>query len=509
MSGKLVTDTDITLAKFTALGGSIIGTGDITIASEGVFDFTGTTFNTSGDVTIQGNGTLNWRNGGRMGGSGTTTIRRGGFLTIVGELSEQMSIEGTRSVVNDGTATMSGGRLQGNLGGSFTNTHVMNLTGDGTIDGVAGFPFTNSGTLTKSEGTGMFTLNGDLLNTGTLEVDSGTLTARQLAVVPPEQTGSVIVASEATLELLVGEFRFVAPASITGGGTLHVGIQAEQGSATLPPTFTLPEISMSGKLVTDTDITLAKFTALGGSIIGTGDITIASEGVFDFTGTLLDSSGTLTIGAKGILNWMGGGRMGGSGTTIIEPDGRTYVSELGAIEGSRSIVNQGTFTLTGADLTATGGSFLNAGSVVVEGDFSIARLGIGFVFTNEGSLVKEQGSGVSTIGSDLVNIGTIEVLTGKIETGTLTSYPEGGLSFELRGTVPWIEHGQLSVAGAASLDGTLALTLGTGYVPPPGSTFVVIACESCGGTFDVIEDPPGGPSFGVTYTLTHVTVTAD
>ncbi len=126
-------------------------------------------------LSIERDARLEWGSGsnGVMGGTGTTTIAPGASLALLGG-----RLRDTRTVRNQGTATFTGDLLD--EGGRFINEGTILLAGD------VGFPVhggtgtltnTTSGTIRKTAGTGTSNM-GIVANDGTIQVQSGTLTAQ-------------------------------------------------------------------------------------------------------------------------------------------------------------------------------------------------------------------------------------------------------------------------------------------------------------------------------------------
>jgi hypothetical protein len=135
----------------------------------------------------------------------------------------------------------------------------------------------------------------------------------------------------------------------------------------------------------------------------------------------------------------------GAGTTLSVPSGST-------------------FTVTG---TLTNNSIINGTGTIVNN------------FSNSGALNPGLSPGILNITGTFANPGTINVEIG----GT------GGAGVNPNG------HDQLLVSGAATLGGTLNVTLTNGFTPMPGDTFVIIDGASLGGNFATVNLPNIFPNF--------------
>jgi hypothetical protein len=78
------------------------------------------------------------------------------------------------------------------------------------------------------------------------------------------------------------------------------------------------------------------------------------------------------------------------------------------------------------------------------------------------------------------------------------------LSIDIGGTNPGTDFDQLAITGTATLDGTLNVALINGFVPDPGSTYVIMTFSSLSSTFavrnmdPVFIDPPNYDPMDVT-----------
>ena len=194
------------------------------------------TLNLSGSGVLDGSGAvgvtsaLNWT-AGTMQGTGTTTVANTATLTM--STSGTKTLSDPRVLVNNGSAVWSGGTVTypgSTKGGVFNNAGTFDIQTDGNF-----FPgLINSGTLTKSAGTGVtrlgFNAANDLVNnTGVMNVNSGTL---QLTT-NGTHTGAFNVAGGATLEFNVGTHTLSNASSLAGAGTVAVTGATVTGSGAM------------------------------------------------------------------------------------------------------------------------------------------------------------------------------------------------------------------------------------------------------------------------------------
>lgn len=212
-------------------GSSLTVTGALTI-SGGTLNVTNTMLTTPSQVLLTGGGTLNitgdkdfdnlvWT-AGTLGGSGTTTISAGGTFNFSGNGPWALY---TRTLKNLGTITWSGaGSIGGNYGAVIQNTPgaAFDVQNDApiTYSYSGGFTpvFNNAGLLKKSAGTGITSVAWTFNNSGTVQIQTGTLSLSG----DGNDVGNYDIAAGATLEFAGGMRQFAASASITGSGAITI-----------------------------------------------------------------------------------------------------------------------------------------------------------------------------------------------------------------------------------------------------------------------------------------------
>ena len=99
-------------------------------------------------------------------------------------------------------------------------------------------------------------------------------------------------------------------------------------------------------------------------------------------------------------------------------------------------------------------------------------------------------SGVGTVTANVSNSGQINPGNGGAGTlaivGTYTQAAGGTLNIELGGLTAGSQHDQLTVSGAATLNGTLNVTLINGFSPAVNDNFIVLTFASRSGAFSTI-----------------------
>ncbi len=121
--------------------------------------------------------------------------------------------------------------------------------------------------------------------------------------------------------------------------------------------------------------------------------------------------------------------------------------------------------------------------------------------SSTGVLELENGAGLTT-SSCLVNAGTIDLAAGTLDvTGSYTQNATGTYEVAIGGLVAGSSYGQLNVTNSAALNGTLSVTLISGYVPPGGDSYQVLTFASATGNFSFVLGLylGGGESFTPTF----------
>jgi hypothetical protein len=440
------------LQQLSNLGGTLTVT-NVSSASNGVIHLSSGTFTTAGTADLVGpvnhnTGTwqlqtpininiynltnaelrgancvitnLNWIGGSLNSDAfgGTTTIPVGGTLNISGATGKTLSYYVTpgRTLINNGTGAWSGAGITGQGNATINNTGSLTLSGDFSFlwGGSGNAPvFINSGTLTKASGSGNFTLSTAILNnSGTVNIDSGSLNiSGQLlnSGALNVATGTVAVAStlatstnSGTLTLGANAFADFNSGATTLGGSLisptanHLRFNG--GTVNLNTTnITSPALLLAGATLNqNTNIAVNEFNQSAGTwqlnvptVINNYNLT---------NGELRGANNTITN-----LNWIGGSLNSdalGNTTTVAAGGALNISSTTGKtlsyyVAPGRTLINNGTGVWSGAGITGQGGAtIVNNATMTLAGDFSFAWGGAGAapVFQNNTTLVLSNGS---------------------------------------------------------------------------------------------------------------------
>ena len=337
-------------------------------ATIGTLEQAGGTLTGAGTVDVSGS--LTWE-GGVMAGSGSTVIESGATASL-----SDVDIEGSRLVLNEGTAT---------YGGSYTFTMSETAV------------FKNTGTFNANAESSppAFRVQGGgtpkIVNTGLFEKTAGT--GRTEIGIPFESEGTIDGAS--------GELRFFS------GTEVALGASTLEGSIENFATTTAGNLKAS-------HVTLymagGSFSVSGGSTATIGSLEqVNASAILTGAGTI-DVSGSLTT------NY---GVMRGSGSTVVLPGatatlGNTYLEE------ARSLVNEGVVTFGEGEITMTGTAEIKnlatfkANAQTTSPVFRIGEGGTPRII-NSGLFEKTSGTERGEIEPHFENLGSIKEETGKLD----------------------------------------------------------------------------------------------
>jgi hypothetical protein len=246
------------------------------------------TFGTLGGTdNLTVNGTFAW-SGGTMSGSGQTALAS----TATGAISYTgfTILLDQRSLANEGTMTQeSSSTLYVSNGGTVDNSGTWDFAGDSNGvyngDGFAG-GFTNSGQLLKSAGSGVSSINIPVTNSGTVEVQAGTLSFASFTQTAGE------------LRLSGGDVQSSTPFDIqagivTGNGSLSTDVNL---GGTISPGLSIGGLTIQGTLTFQSGTYAAELGSPGQAdlltitqtldLSGLGDSLILSGGIFGQTYTI-------------------------------------------------------------------------------------------------------------------------------------------------------------------------------------------------------------------------------
>jgi hypothetical protein len=345
---------------------AVVNNGTVTLDQKITIDrltFTNGTI-TGGNNLILDNGNSTW-SGGNMTGGGTTTLSSSATLTLN---NNGKTLSRPFTAIGD-TAWTAGTVFTNN--GTFTNNGNFDIQADGPVFSNSGGTnlFSNGGGLFKSAGSGTSTIGIPFDNTGSVTVNTGTL-------------------------------------SFTGGGTGTALFTIDPGALLDFNTYTL---DVGG------DVTGAARSA-SGILTLAGDVSITT---LQITAGTVTGPGNLTLNA---LAWTGG-TMSGAGHTILGPGTTISLSNNGK-NFNRTIDSQAAVTWTAGTVFANNGTFNNAATFDIQADGTVfSNNGGTNAFNNSGTLTKSGGNiSSSSIAVPVNNTGSVTVNTGTL------SFDGGGSS---------------------------------------------------------------------------------
>ncbi len=402
-------------------------------------DLTVSNLNVSGTLGGTGNvgvsGTMNWT-GGTISGSGQ--IGSSGVLNITS--TNTKTLDG-RTLTNSGTGNWSAGLINLYNAAEFRNLAGASFGVQGDLVMAAGSgsgprSFTNEGILSKVSGALSAAMMLTVNNTGTINVNSGTLALNGGGT----STGTFNTGSGSTLQFGGGTYAVESGSSFTGAGTVGVS-----GGT----------VNFNGMSTGIGNLDLS-----GGTLGGSGGVTVNTN--MNWTGGTITGPGQFT--SMGLLNL--------SGANIKTLDGRAF-SNGGVASWMAGVIN---FYNSASFRNMVGATF------GIQGDLNMTNGGGAGqrTFINDGALSKVSGAMTSTMNILVNTAGTVNVLsgtlalngggtsTGAFSTGSGTTLQfgggayavESGSSFTGAGTVG-VSGGTVNFNGMSTGIGNLDLSGGT------------------------------------------------
>ncbi len=485
--GVTTFDTPTTLPTLTQSGGEVAGAARLTIT--GAFTWTGGSQTGTGETLLEGpatiggpgvtldtrtmtyagpggvlTGPLTLANGATVANTGTFSLPNDGDLLGTGLLTNSGSLTkagaGTLTLIaptvtNTGTIAVQSGTLA--LANGATNNGTIQILGgaalslfnDGDILGTGAVA--NGGSLTKSGAGTTTVIQSSITNTGTVDIQSGTL---QLSG-GGAYTGPVTVATGASLELIGGIHELAAGGNVVGqpgaqvlltngtvrktgaGSTNQLGssVQVNSPGRVEVQSGTLQAFGMTTNAVTDVAAggVLQIFSGMfngtaqltGGGSVEVQGPTIWNSAQYRLTGTLSVASGSLTINND--LVALGSGESLQPAGTMVTVSGGNLIT-VGATSDVVQLSSTGTLNAAGPVLAVSGGTATLAGTVAnLTGSTLTTAAGVNLVSVTGGIvslgaplLVLASATSNATIGGDGLHLsGAGTTVTGHPGTGPL------------------------------------------------------------------------------------------
>jgi hypothetical protein len=269
----------------------------------------------------------------------------------------------------------------------------------------------------------------------------------------------------------------------------------------------------AGTVTLSQSVSINQFTLGGGTLTGSGSITLTAGLVNSITGVATIGGGTIFGGAGATIAVQPGASL-----TVL--DGANFFAQVSS--PACTLANAGTLiarNISGPGFTTVDATFSNTGTLRVEntaishtlslagggslggsvhldaattlelgGAFNIPA---GTTFTGSGTLVV---AGTTTLGGNLttphlsVPAGTLRLAgQGLVVGGNASIGDFGTIAVQIRGTGALAD--KLTCGGTLSAYGTLTVSLGSGFVPAVGDTFDILDFASFTGSFATVQFP--------------------
>ena len=449
---------DYTVTGLFSCGAGVAGS--LSLSPGAILNWSGGTI--SGALNVAGGASVTWSGGAA---NGPVTVATNASFVLSGSPAKYLQ----NVLTNMGNVTWSGGDLVvPNYGGGYSG-RIENLT-NGVFDiecnqslynnyGSLAAYFRNQGMLQKTVATGTTTISIPLLNSTSVNVQTGILNLNGGAVI----NGNFTTAAGSSITLSSGDFTYSVAPSVLGSGTTRFtggnlwladdvipNLQMTSGSVFLSTGFqggAITNLTLTGVNLASTNI-LAGVLNLNGNL--TGPLTMSANSTLNWNGGTVSSP--LTVPAQAVLN------IGGSS----EKDIATILTNAGTINWTsgflRVLYNNGVYNLAGADFE-------------IQTDQTLGNYYGGEYFNNAGTFRKTTTTGTTTVSVVFNTSGNVDV-----ESGTLTfAYPGdfAGNIFAAAGTTINFNNG-------GTLDGTFTSALG-GNIYLRNGTFVNTATTQFGG----------------------------
>jgi len=432
-------------------------TNDLSVAvAEFFYSNPVSTIGGGGDLTISK--LFTWQ-GGWFGGSGKVTANGG--LHLSGPASSLAKVISGKTLINSGAALWSDdGTLIFNNGALLSNPvgGTFDCAGDGSIEnGPGANQVSNAGLFRKTGGLNATRISVAFNNSGTVDVQSGTLSLNGGGT----NTGAMVVSPGAALNLGAGVHAFLPASTLTGQGHLI--------------TSSFSDVANLAGLVNVTGSNL--FTA--GTINVTGNY-ICSNNDLAISASTLNLNGSGTI-APSTLTLGSGGTLGGF--NLVTVSGPMTLASSCSLSGSNNVIANGGLTFLPGGFSVSGRTLANTSTAVwTNNTIGAITFSEGAVLSNApGAVFDCFGPGIiqnSSGANKVVNLGLFRRNSDTNETTIDTAFDNGG-------TVS-IQSGTLNLRGGGTSIGDYQVLAG--------------AALRLGGSvhdFDPVSSITGAGDFGV------------
>jgi hypothetical protein len=431
---------------------------NLTVGGTGSLDLFGHTLTVSGDAIVDG--TLG---NGELKASGTLILGNPGGLAY---LDNGLIVDLTGKLIQSGNASFgtsdAGAKVDIAKTGQYLlngNVSILDFSSVGSL--------VNAGTFAKTAGGKVSQVNVSMANTGTINVETGTLLLNGLV----NSLGGTMTGA-GTLAVAGGETTFGTKAKLT-----VAGFTQESGILVLTRSLAYGgEWDMTGGVLNldnrKTTLTLSHADFDGGTLTGYGG-TVLLGGTTEMANMLIGGPNTLTVLANSTVDQTGNIVFGPSSnpTLNIDATGTWAIEGSSAISGPYGLIdNKGTFIdPNGSGTAVVNEEFESTGTVTVNNaalNFDgIATYLAGTVTGNgllilAGATVLETGLGIGVtelaVSNHVVVAENLTYANNFSETYSGNVDLNGGSKLALTGTVS-LDGGTLSDGGTMTVSGPLTL----------------------------------------------------
>ena len=525
---SISSDGNLGTAPLSATPGSLIINGG-TLATTASFSLNtnrGISLGVSGGTIDVAAGTILSYNGVAAGTGGLAKIDSG--TLVLGGINTY-----------SGATTISAGILSVVVSNVFGNTSAVTIAAGSELDisggisvgspiiAVSGTGSTGSGAIVNTAGTNILTGPITLAGNTTIGANAGQLTLSGVIGDNGHGYGLTLVGG-GTFVFSGGSGNTYAGATTLVAGTLELSKTVQNA---IPAALIIGN-GVSTALVQET---------LSDQIYNSATVTVNNSGTLDLNnhndaffgivmtgGTIKSGTGLITIYGNVMTNASSSTAVISGNLALSNANGptQTFAVASGTVPSngpdlaiSASISGNGGITKTGAGTltlsntnTYTGATIVNAGTLLVNGSQSASA-----VTVNSGAILGGTNGTVGTISvaGGTVSPGAASAGSGILNSGNVSFVSTAAYNVNLNGTMVGSAYDELNVTGTVTIgpSSTLNVTLGAGFTPAVGNTFVIIqSSNAISGTFASLPEGAiyvaGGYSFRVSYKNNEVTLTS-
>ncbi len=359
-------------------------------------------------------------------------------------------------------------------------------------------PIVNSGTISKTLGTGTFYFSQPVKNNGTIEVSSGTLwlTPTTTGLLEADPGGTMAI-DNATLT--GGEMTGGGEFEITGGSSYGYSNTTVANVNVHDTTFDIPAYNNLTAWGTWNNVTITP--QRNGNLVVSSyqTLTLVGNSTLNLQGGVISgqlvNSGSNTIDGYGYED----ASLTNNGTISADVSGKTLfveanITNAGIIEASNGatldltaanisnfasgVLTMGTYQVNANSTMNINGSILNNAATIILNGANTTFSAISSMTSNTGTFELKNGAKFTTAGN-FTNSGTLSLDPSSMDVpGNLTLNGSGTLEMGLAGTHTG-QFDTINVNGSATIGGALALNLENGFTANIGENIVFL--DAAGG----------------------------